>query len=261
MTTASTAGRGVDDGSRWALVTGSTSGIGQATAVALAHDGFSVIVTGRDRDRADMVVDEIRSSGNTAVPILADLSSHAEVRKLAHAALETAGGYVRVLVNNAGGGAYGPTESTTDDQIAESLAVHVHAPFALTGVLAPVMAQRSAGVIVNVGSVGAQLAPAGLSLFSAGKAALQSLTRSWTAEYGSRGVRVNTVDPGLVITPANEKYRDGYQVYLATLPARRGAQPQEVAELIRFLVSPAADYVQGAAIAIDGGKSVVQQVF
>jgi NAD(P)-dependent dehydrogenase (short-subunit alcohol dehydrogenase family) len=166
-----------------------------------------------------------------------------------------------VLINNAGGGTFATTEATTDAQIVESLAVHVHAPFVLTGLLAPVMAQRGAGVVINISSIGVQLAPPGLGLFHAGKAALESLTRSWTAEYGSRGVRFNTVAPGLVITPANEDFRDGYAAFLATLPARRGAAPAEVAEVIRFLVSPSADYIQGASISVDGGKSAVQQVF
>ena len=175
--------------------------------------------------------------------------------------MQAAGGYVAVLVNNAGGGSFAATEDTPDEQVVDSLAVHVRAPFVLTGLIAPAMVQSAGGVIVNVGSIGAQVAPPGLSLFHAGKAALQSLTRSWTAEYGSRGVRVNTVDPGLIITPANEEFREGYRAYLAAVPARRGAQPTEVAEVIRFLVSPAADHIQGASITVDGGKSVVQQVY
>jgi NAD(P)-dependent dehydrogenase (short-subunit alcohol dehydrogenase family) len=197
------------------------------------------------------VSEEIRTLG-AAVPVVVDLQDLAAVRRLAREALEVSGGYVAVLVNNAGGGTFAPTESTTDEQVRESLAVHVHAPFVLTGLLAPIMAERSAGAIVNVGSIGVQVAPAGLSLFHASKAALQSLTRSWTAEYGTRGVRINTVDPGLIITPPNEKFRDGYSSYLATLPVGRGAEPSEVANVIRFLVSPSANYIQGASVSVDG---------
>lgn len=246
---------------RWALVTGSTSGIGRATALGLAEDGYFVVVTGRDRSRAEAVYEQVQRRGGTAVPLIADLADAAAVRRLGQESLRVSGGRIAVLVNNAGGGTYATTEATTDDQIRESIAVQVHAPYVLTGLLAPIMAAYGAGSIVNVGSIGTTLAPAGLSLFHASKAALQSLTKSWTAEYGSRGVRVNTVNPGLIITPANEQFRDQYTAYLDTLPARRGATPDEVASVIRFLVSPAASYVQGASLDVDGGKSVVQTVF
>ena len=99
--------------------------------------------------------------------------------------------------------------------------------------------------------------PFGRKAFQAAKAALSMLTKSWTAEYGSRGVRVNSVDPGFVLTRVNEHIRDMFTGYLADLPAGRGAQPEEVAEAIRFLVSPKASYIQGATLAVDGGKNSV----
>ncbi|MFF4625501.1 SDR family NAD(P)-dependent oxidoreductase [Nonomuraea jabiensis] len=83
------------------------------------------------------------------------------------------------------------------------------------------------------------------------------LTKSWTAEYGPRGVRVNSVYPGYILTPVNEHMRDMYGGYLAGLPAGRGGTPEEVAEAIRFLVSPRASYIQGAVLTVDGGKTAV----
>lgn len=241
----------------WALVTGSTSGIGRETALLLARDGYSVIVSGRDEARAGEVVDRITTDGGTALALTADLSDTAAVRTLATDALEVAGGVIDVLVNNAGGGTFAATEDTTDDMFDVAFKVHVKAPFILTAALAPLMAQRGGGAIVNVGSISADLAASGVAIFQASKAALDMLTKSWTAEYGPRGVRVNTVNPGFVITPANEAFRDGYGPFVETVPARRGAEPEEVAEVIRFLISPAASYIQGAAIAVDGGRTAV----
>jgi len=138
-----------------------------------------------------------------------------------------------------------------------SFTLHVKAPFALTATLAPLMVRQGRGVIVNVGSISVDHAASGVALFQAAKAALDMLTKSWTAEYGHHGVRINTVNPGFVITPANAAFRDGYGPFVASTPARRGAEPREVAEVIRFLVSPAASYIQGAAIAVDGGRNAV----
>lgn len=241
----------------WALVTGSTSGIGRDTAILLARDGYSVIVTGRDGARARDVVDEITADGGIAVAMVADLSDPVSIRRLAAQALDMAGGAIDVLVNNAGGGTFAPTEETTEEMFDTSFTVHVKAPFILTATLAPLMARQGRGVIVNVGSISVDHATSGTAAFQASKAALDMLTKSWTAEYGHHGVRINTVNPGFVITPANAAFRDGYGAFVAGMPARRGAEPIEVAEVIRFLVSPAASYIQGAAIAVDGGKNAV----
>lgn len=113
----------------------------------------------------------MHSLGSSAVPVVANLRDVAAVRQLAHNALEIDCGYIAVLVNDAGGGTFGAMEPTSGDELRESIAVHVHAPFVLTGTLAPIVAGRAAGLIINVASIGAQLAPAGLSLFHAGTSA------------------------------------------------------------------------------------------
>ncbi len=101
------------------------------------------------------------------------------------------------------------------------------------------------------------MAASGTSAFQAAKAALSMLTKSWTAEYGPRGVRVNSVDPGFILTRVNEHMRDMYGGYLQSVPAGRGGTADEVAEAIRFLVSPRASYIQGATLTVDGGKTAV----
>ncbi|MBP2337367.1 NAD(P)-dependent dehydrogenase (short-subunit alcohol dehydrogenase family) [Saccharothrix coeruleofusca] len=242
----------------WALVTGSTSGIGRETALRLAADGYSIVVCGRAADRAAETRQAIEGAGGRAVALLADFTDPAAVRRLIAETREvTAGGTVDVLVNNAGGGGFAATEDTTEEMFDAVFALNVKAPYLLTGAFAPAMAERGRGAIVNVGSLSTSMAASGTSAFQAAKAALSMLTKSWTAEYGPRGVRINSVDPGYVLTRVNEHIRDMFGGYLAGLPAGRGAEPGEVAEAIRFLVSPKASYIQGAVLAVDGGKNAV----
>lgn len=242
----------------WAMVTGSTSGIGRSTALKLATDGYAIVVCGRDRDRAAETRGSIESAGGRAVDLVADFTDRAAVRGLVADVLAALGDEpLEVLVNNAGGGGFASTEDTTDAMLDAAFALNVKAPYVLTGAFAPAMAERGRGAIVNVGSLSSTMAAPGTSAFQAAKAALQMLTKSWTAEYGPRGVRVNSVDPGFILTRVNEDIRDMFGGYLAGLPAGRGGEADEVAEAIRFLVSPAASYIQGAVLAVDGGKNAV----
>jgi NAD(P)-dependent dehydrogenase (short-subunit alcohol dehydrogenase family) len=242
----------------WAVVTGSTSGIGRETAIRLAADGYSIVVCGRDRDRATQTQQLIESMGVRAVSFVADFADPAAVRALVTEIKEALGGAnVDALVNNAGGGGFAATEDTTDEMFDTAFNLNVKAPYILTGAFAPAMAQRGHGTIVNVGSLSTTMAASGTSAFQAAKAALVMLTKSWTAEYGPRGVRVNAVDPGYILTRVNEHIRHMYGGYLASVPAGRGGNAEEVAEVIRFLVSPRASYMHGAVLTVDGGKNAV----
>jgi NAD(P)-dependent dehydrogenase (short-subunit alcohol dehydrogenase family) len=240
------------------MVTGSTSGIGRETALLLAEDGYQILVCGRDRDRAAETRKMIVSAGGHAVDLVADLTDIAAVRRLIDETRQVLDGDpLDVLINNAGGGVFAPTEATTENMFDDAFNLNVKAPYMLAGEFAPLMAERGRGAIVNVGSLGTRMAASGASAFQAAKAGLSMLTKSWTAEYGPRGVRVNSVDPGYILTRVNEDIRDMFGNYLASLPAGRGGTPQEVAEVIRFLVSPQASYVQGAVLTVDGGKNAV----
>ena len=209
-----------------------------------------------DAGRGGAVVDEIRSSGGRADLVLADLAEEAEVLRLAGEAEERTGG-LDVLVNNAFlAQQYAPSAQSSGTDLDRSIAVNVRAPFVLVGSIGPRMAERGRGSIVNVSMVAASKAVRGIALTSAAKAALESLTRGWTADYAPAGVRVNTVSPGVVLTPANEHLAEQMTTFAQATPARRPAQPEEVADVIAFLASPASSFVFGVNLPVDGGMSI-----
>lgn len=176
---------------RTALVTGSTSGIGAATARALAEDGLHVLVTGRNKARGDAVVADIERDGGSAVFVASDLTgSPDELRAFARVALDAAGGHLDVLVHNAALCPPVDTPGLSDADLEATLAVNIRAPHVLTAAIAPAMAERGTGAIVVIGSWMATVGHAFVGLYSATKAAEAQLARSWAAEFGPRGVRV-----------------------------------------------------------------------
>ncbi|WP_232660750.1 SDR family NAD(P)-dependent oxidoreductase [Pseudonocardia sp. TRM90224] len=242
-----------------ALVTGSTDGIGAAIAVALAAGGTQVVVSGRDRERGEKVVAQIVEAGGRAAFVAADLGRGAPAaRELAAAAHELAGGPLDVLVNNAAMLIKpGPTADVDEELIDGALAVNIKAAFLLTGLVAPRMAERGRGAIVNIGSINGLVGMAGSALYSTTKAAIHSLTKSWAAEYGPHGVRVNTVAPGPTSTPRSVRFADHIAPLIARAPARRVSTTEEVAKAVVFLAGADSTNVHGATLTVDGGWSAV----
>jgi len=244
---------------RKALVTGSTNGIGVAVAVALAAEGAFVVVSGRDERRGGEVVARIEKDGGAAVFVKADLSAGAEViDRFATDALTAAGGRIDVLVNNAALLLTPtPTAEVAQKTIDEALAVSVRSVFLLTGLLAPPMAERGHGAVVNLGSIAGLRGSARSALYNMTKAAVHSLTESWAAEYGPHGVRVNTVAPGPTLTEKVVSMEERLGPIIARMPSGRAGTPAEVASAVVFLASDEASQIHGATLTVDGGFTAV----
>lgn len=243
---------------RSALVTGASSGIGEAIAHVLAASGVHVVVTGRDQARTTSVADAITAAGGSATPLVADLAEPpATIRAVAARAIEAANAHghtgVDILVNNAGIYPGGPTELLSDEDVDALLATNIRAPHALVAALAPAMAARGSGSVITIGSWMARVGVPFMALYPATKAAAEQLTRAWAAEYGPRGVRVNTVAPGATATPGNADSAEVLAAMTQGTPAGEPVRPVDIARAVRWLVSDEAAFVHGATLDVDGG--------
>jgi NAD(P)-dependent dehydrogenase (short-subunit alcohol dehydrogenase family) len=235
---------------RTALVTGATSGIGRAVALQLARDGADVIVHGRDEQRGAETVKEIQDGGGQARFIGADLTDPADLRRLADEV-----GDVDVLVNNAGISWFGSTPDLDVDTFDKMFAANVRAPYFLVAAIAPRMAAKGGGSIINVGSMAGEIGMAGGAAYGGTKGNLSAMTRAWAAEFSPSGVRVNTIASGPVYTGIQP--REATAAVGATTILDRAAEPEEIAAVISFLASPRAGYVTGATVAADGGRTAI----
>jgi NAD(P)-dependent dehydrogenase (short-subunit alcohol dehydrogenase family) len=240
-----------------ALITGGTSGIGLATARKLAQLGIHVLVVGRNAERGKKAVDEVRAAGGQADFISSDLRDAASAREVAKKAIELGNGQVDILINNAGIYPFGPTHEMTEEQFDRVFSINVKVPYFLVAELAPLMARRGKGAIVNLSTMAADYGAPGMSLYGSSKAAINLLTKTWAAEYGPKGVRINAVSPGPTRTEGTDAMGEGLEQLAAQGPAGRPATADEIAEAIVFLASDRASFIYGAKLAVDGGRTAI----
>ncbi|MDT7786520.1 MAG: hypothetical protein QOF58_4939 [Pseudonocardiales bacterium] len=241
---------------RTALITGSTSNIGRAIAEAFAAEGAHVVVSGRDEARGAAVVDQIRARGGKADFARADLDgTSAASHALAAEAAELAG-RIDILVNNAGIYPPSTTPTTDEDTFDHVYGVNVKAPFFLTQALVPAMIDAGSGVVINLGSWIARLGVPVSSLYSSTKGAMETLTRAWAAEFGSQGIRVNAISPGVIVSPDWDGTHPG-EVMMQGTPAGRSGHPDAIANAAVYLASDDAQFVHGTVIDVDGGRTGV----
>jgi NAD(P)-dependent dehydrogenase (short-subunit alcohol dehydrogenase family) len=240
-----------------ALITGGTSGIGRAAATKLAQLGIHVIVVGRNAERGEKTVAEIRAAGGKADFISSDLRDAPSAREVARRAIEVGNGHVDILINNAGIYPFGPTHETMEEVFESVYSLNVKAPYFLVAELAPLMARRGKGAIVNLSTMAADYGAPGMSLYGSSKAAINLLTKVWAAEYGPSGVRVNVVSPGPTRTEGTDAMGEGLEQLAAQAPAGRPATADEIAEAIVFLATDRASFIYGAKLAVDGGRTAI----
>jgi NAD(P)-dependent dehydrogenase (short-subunit alcohol dehydrogenase family) len=243
---------------RSAIVTGGSKGIGLAIGLALARAGARVSLAARTEEDLARAVATVEQAGGEAIPVVTDVTDEGSVERLV-AATREAFGSIDILVNNAGAAPF----MSTMDQIRGSgfdkyFRVNFMGAVYACRAVAPVLMERRGGCVLNVASVAGFIASPGLAYYSTAKAAMLNLTKTLSREWAGYGIRVNAVAPGWVETDMNVIARQSPEFYngaLSTIPLGRWGTPEDVAAAALFLCSPAASFITGTTLVVDGGQT------
>ena len=244
-----------------AIVTGSTRGIGRASAEALAEHGAKVVISSRKQDACDAVAADVneRYGDGTAIAVAASISDKAALQHLVDQT-RAAWGQIDVLVCNAASNPYyGPMEGIADDQFRKILDNNIVSNLWLIAMVAPEMRERGEGSIVIVSSIGGLRGSPVIGAYCVSKAADMQLARNLAVEYGPYNVRVNCIAPGLIKTDfARALWEDSERIRAANerVPLRRIGEPHEIAGAVVYLASPASSFMTGQVIVVDGGATI-----
>ena len=243
-----------------AIITGSTKGIGRATAILMAQDGAKVVITGTTEEAGSEVVSIIKEAGGDAFFQKTDVTSAEALDALVKAALDHYG-KIDILVNNAGiGGSLANMNQITDAEWDKVLATNLTAAFQIMKLVIPVMENNGGGTIVNVASMASTAAGRGGIAYTTAKHGFLGLTRQISLDHGHTGIRINAVLPGPINTQMIARILEMPQhplnMKIKISPSGRPGEPEEVAKAIAFLASDESSYIHGASLAVDGGYSI-----
>lgn len=239
------------------LITGATSGIGKASALAFAESGAKVVVSGRREKEGDAVVAEIKAGGGEAVFVRADVAKEADVAALVAKTMETYG-RLDVAFNNAGVELGGPVTEVSEDDYRRVFDINVWGVLTSMKHEIPALLKSGGGAIINTSSVAGNTGMAGASVYAASKYAVEGLTKCAALEVAPQGIRVNTIAPGGIVTDMLSRFAGGMESeaakYLTSLhPIGRLGRVDEIARPVLWLASEAASFVTGQTILADGG--------
>ena len=239
------------------LITGALTGIGRATALAFAHEGAHLVVSGRREEEGEKLVAELRKLGAEAEFVRSDVRHEAEIRSLVDKTVARFG-RLDVAVNNAGTeGTPGPVTEQTAETYAATFDTNVLGTLLSMKHELRIMVAQGHGSIVNVSSTYGRAGAAGASVYVASKHAVEGLTKAAALEVAESGVRVNVVAPGPIETGMLNRFTGTAEKKAALVtgvPVKRVGTPEEIAQTILFVASDKASFITGASIAVDGGK-------
>ncbi|MEN8153915.1 MAG: 3-oxoacyl-[acyl-carrier-protein] reductase [Acidobacteriota bacterium] len=235
------------------IVTGAARGIGKSIALSLAKAGLNVVVSDILIEEAEKVAEEIRGLGVESIAVKSDVSKMESVKELIGKTVETFGS-VDFLVNNAGITRDNLSIRMSEEEWDMVLNINLKGTFLCSQVAAKEMMKKRFGRIVNIASVSGILGTAGQSNYASSKAGVIALTKSFARELGGRNITTNAIAPGYIITEMTEKLPEKVkEAYISQIPLKRGGTPDDIAEVVKFLISPSAAYITGTVINVSGG--------